>query len=157
AVRFARQRGIRCIVNPAPAPARAPAPGPPSAQARALGIDLAAFAGVDYFIPNETEAETLTGVPLRSVDDARTCATALMSQGLAGVIITLGAQGALLARDGRTELLPGYDVSVRDTTGAGDAFVGSFAAFLCEGLPERDALARANLYAALSTMRVGTQ
>ena len=53
-VRFARQRGIRCIVNPAPA----------------QPVDLAALAGVDYFVPNETEAETITGMPVRSVDDA---------------------------------------------------------------------------------------
>jgi ribokinase len=44
-----------------------------------------------------------------------------------------------------------------DTTGAGDAFIGSFAVFLAEGLPENEALTRANLYAALSTTRVGTQ
>jgi ribokinase len=53
--------------------------------------------------------------------------------------------------------MPPSPVSPKDTTGAGDAFIGSFAVFLAEGLPERDALARANLYAALSTMRVGTQ
>jgi ribokinase len=140
-VRVARQRRIRCIVNPAPA----------------QRIDLATFAGVEYFIPNETEAEVLTGLPLRSIEDARACAAALMAHGLPGVIITLGARGALLVRDDRTELLPGYDVRVTDTTGAGDAFVGSFAAFLGEGLPERESIARANLYAALSTLRPGTQ
>jgi len=141
--RFARQRGIRCIVNPAPA----------------HRIDLSTFAGVDYFIPNETEAEAITGLPLQSIDDARACATHLVSQGLAGVIITLGARGALLAGDDleQPELLPGYAVSATDTSGAGDAFVGSFATFLCEGVRARDAVARANLYAALSTMRSGTQ
>jgi ribokinase len=48
-------------------------------------------------------------------------------------------------------------VTAVDTTGAGDAFIGSLAVFLAEGLPERDAIARASLYAALSTTRVGTQ
>jgi ribokinase len=48
-------------------------------------------------------------------------------------------------------------VTPKDTTGAGDAFIGSFAVFLAEGLPEKDALLRANLYAGLSTTRVGTQ
>jgi sugar/nucleoside kinase (ribokinase family) len=66
------------IVNPAPA----------------QRIDVSAFAGIDYFIPNETEAETITGLPLRSIDEARACATWLMSRGLGGVIITLGARGA---------------------------------------------------------------
>jgi ribokinase len=140
-VRFAGQRGIRCIVNPAP--------GQP--------VDVAALAGVDYFVPNETEAETITGKPVRSVDDARSCARYLVRQGLKRVIITLGENGALLAHDGGEEVIAAYRVSTKDTTGAGDAFVGSFAVFLGEGLSERDAIDRANLYAALSTTSVGTQ
>ncbi len=140
-VRVARERGIRCIVNPAP--------GQP--------FDLTALAGVDYFVPNETEAETITGMPVRSVDDARACAAHLVAQGLQRVIITLGDKGALLASAGATELIAPYRVATKDTTGAGDAFVGAFAVFLGEGLSERDAIARANLYAALSTTGVGTQ
>lgn len=58
---------------------------------------------------------------------------------------------------GGAELFGPYRVATKDTTGAGDAFVGSFAVFLGEGLSEREALARANLYAALSTTGVGTQ
>lgn len=140
-VRFARERGIRCIVNPAPAQA----------------FDISALAGVDYFVPNETEAETIAGMPARSVDDATACARHLLAQGVTRVIITLGEKGALLAtRDGVTHVPP-YVVATKDTTGAGDAFVGSFAVFLGEGLAEREAIARANLYAALSTTGVGTQ
>jgi ribokinase len=140
-VRFATQRGIRCIVNPAPGQA----------------FDVAAVAGVDYFVPNETEAETITGLPVKSVEDATACAAHLVGLGLKGVIITLGEKGALVAHQGRAELVPPFRVATKDTTGAGDAFVGSFAVFLGEGLPERDAIARANLYAALSTTGVGTQ
>jgi ribokinase len=140
-VRFARQRDIRCIVNPAP--------GQP--------LDLAALAGVDYFVPNESEAETIAGMPVRSVDEARACAAHLVRQGLKRVIITLGEKGALVAHDGGADLVPPYRVATKDTTGAGDAFVGSFAVFLGEGHSERDAIARANLYAALSTTGVGTQ
>ena len=140
-VRFARSRGIRCIVNPAPA----------------QPLDLAALAGVDYFVPNETEAETITGMPVRSIDDARACAMHLVGQGLQRVIITLGERGALVAHAHGADHVPPYRVATIDTTGAGDAFVGSFAVFLGEGLAERDAIARANLYAALSTMGVGTQ
>ena len=73
------------------------------------------------------------------------------------MIITLGEKGALLAGSEGMELIPSYKVNAKDTTGAGDAFIGSFAVFLAEGMPERDALARANLYAGLSTMGVGTQ
>ncbi len=140
-VRFARQHGIRCIVNPAP--------GQP--------VEIAALVGVDYFVPNETEAETITGLPVRSIDDAEACARHLVGQGLRRVIITLGENGALVAHEGGVEVVPPYRVATKDTTGAGDAFVGSFAVFLGEGLPERDAIARANLYAALSTTSIGTQ
>lgn len=140
-VRFARARGIRCIVNPAP--------GQP--------LDLAALAGVDYFVPNESEAETISGMPVRSLEEARACAAHLVGRGLQRVIITLGEKGALVADAGGAHLIPPYRVATKDTTGAGDAFVGSFAVFLGEGLSERDAIARANLYAALSTTSVGTQ
>lgn len=91
------------------------------------------------------------------LEAARACAAHLVGQGLRRVIITLGEKGALLAHEGGAELIPPYRVVTKDTTGAGDAFVGSFAVFLGEGMPERGALARANLYVALSTTSVGTQ
>jgi ribokinase len=55
------------------------------------------------------------------------------------------------------EHVPAFDVKSVDSTGAGDAFIGSFATFLGEGQPEREAVKRANLYAGLSTTGVGTQ
>ncbi|MBM3782047.1 MAG: ribokinase [Acidobacteria bacterium] len=141
AVRFARRHGIRCIVNPAPAQA----------------FELRELEGVDYFVPNETEAEAISGMPVRTIEDATACAVHMVSQGLTRVIITLGANGALLATaDGATHIPP-FPVDARDTTGAGDAFVGSFAVYLGEGLSEPEAIARANLYAALSTTGIGSQ
>jgi ribokinase len=137
----ARQLGARCLLNPAPGQA----------------LDIAVVAAVDYLIPNESEAETISGRPVRTVDDARACAQQLVGQGLERVIITLGENGALLATGDASELFPGCAVQTKDTTGAGDAFIGSFAVFLAEGLEERDAIARANLYAALSTTAVGAQ
>ena len=73
------------------------------------------------------------------------------------VVMTLGERGSLAAGPERMELISAFQVQAVDTTGAGDAFIGSFAVFLSEGLPEEEALPRANLYAALSTTRVGTQ
>lgn len=141
AIRFARANGIRCILNPAP--------GQP--------VDLDEVRKVDYFIPNETEAETIAGRPVRSLDEARACARYLVDRGIPRVIITLGASGALLAADGTLELIPACTVETKDTTGAGDAFIGSFATFLAEGTPEQEAVSFACLYASLSTIRVGTQ
>jgi ribokinase len=73
------------------------------------------------------------------------------------VVVTLGERGSLLASPEGVELIPAFKVNTIDSTGAGDAFIGSFAAFLAEGLPAKEALTRASLYAALSTTRVGTQ
>jgi ribokinase len=140
-VRFARDNGIRCIVNPAPA----------------QPVDLKALEGLDYFVPNESESETIAGMPVKNVDDAKKVAEKLLSGGVKRVIITLGANGSLLAGREGMEHIPAFPVKSIDSTGAGDAFIGSFAVFLGEGLPEREAVRRANLYAGLSTTGVGTQ
>lgn len=141
AAQFARAHNIRCIVNPAPA----------------LPVCLAELAAADYFVPNETEAEAITGLPVHSIDDARQCASSLLQKGFRKVILTLGARGSLLATMQTTEVIAPFQVTPKDTTGAGDAFIGSFSVFLAEGSAETEALSRANLYAALSTTRVGTQ
>jgi len=140
-VQFAKKHGIRCIVNPAPAQA----------------VKIENLRDAYYFAPNETEAEVITGLPVHSIDEAKKCASSLLQQGLRRVILTLGARGSLLATSEGAELIPPFQVTPLDTTGAGDAFIGSFSVFLAEGLPEKEALLRANLYAALSTTRVGTQ
>lgn len=142
AVRFARQNRIRCIVNPAPAIA---------------GADWTTLAAADYFIPNETEAELITGRAVHTNEEAAACAADLLRRGFQRVVLTLGARGCLLATAAGQAHVPPYEVSALDTTGAGDAFIGSLAVFLAEGMAEPEALARANLYAALSTTRVGTQ
>lgn len=140
-VRFAKTKGIRCIVNPAPA----------------QPVDFKQVGSADYFIPNESEAEVITGMPVHSIDDAKKCAEYLLGQGMRRIVITLGERGSLLAGSEGMELIPAFKVQAVDTTGAGDAFIGSFAVFLGEGVPEKEALTRANLYAALSTTKVGTQ
>jgi ribokinase len=138
---FARRHGIRCILNPAPA----------------QPVDLNALKDLDYFVPNESEAETITGQPVKNIADAKKCAEHLVAGGIRRVIITLGANGSLLASRDKSEHMPAFAVNSIDSTGAGDAFIGSFAVFLAEGVPEREAVRRANLYAAFSTTRVGTQ
>ena len=125
--------------------------------APAQAIDFEKIRGVDYLIPNESEAETITGMPVHTAGDAKDCARHLLEQGMQRVIITRGERGCLMASDEGTELVPPFEVQSVDTTGAGDAFIGSFAVFLSEGFSERVALRRASLYAALSTTKVGTQ
>ena len=140
-VAFARKHGIRCILNPAPG----------------QSVEMRALTHLDYFVPNESEAETITGVAVRNVEDAKKCAEKLVAGGIRRVIITLGANGSLLIGEGVSEHVPPFAVKSVDSTGAGDAFIGSFAVFLAEGAPEREAVRRANLYAGLSTTGIGTQ
>src|SRR6266567_9224328 len=99
-VAFARKHGIRCIVNPAPAQA----------------VDMAALKDLDYFVPNETEAETITGSPVKNVDDAKKCAEKLVGGGIRRVIITLGAKGSLLAGREGSEHVPPFAVQSVDST-----------------------------------------
>ena len=140
-VAFARKHGIRCIVNPAPA----------------QPIDISALKDLDYLVPNESEAETISGARVKTVDDAKSCAEKLVGGGIRRVIITLGANGSLLSSKEGSEHVAPYPVKSVDSTGAGDAFIGSFAVFLGEGIPEKEAVRRANLYAGLSTTGIGTQ
>jgi ribokinase len=140
-INFARKHGIRCILNPAPAQV----------------VDMAALKDLEYFVPNESEAESITGMAVKTLEGAKKCAVKLVEDGIRRVIITLGANGSLLAtREGAEHVLP-FAVESIDSTGAGDAFIGSFAVFLGEGVPEKEAVRRANLYAGLSTTGVGTQ
>ena len=141
AIRFAHAHKIRCIVNPAPA----------------IPADLAELTGADLFIPNESEAEQLTGQPIRSASDAAASAATLLARGFRRVVITLGARGSLVADAAGHTHVPAFPATSVDTSGAGDAFIGSLAVFLAEAVDEQEALSRANLYAALSTTRTGTQ
>jgi len=137
ALQFAKEHGIQTLFNPAPA--------------QVLNLEQLALA--DYVIPNETEAEILSGMPVRNLDEARACSRKLRDAGLSRVIVTLGANGALY---GEHHIAP-FAVDPVDTSGAGDAFIGSLAVFLSSGYSELEAISRANLYAALSTLGVGTQ
>jgi ribokinase len=141
ACRLARAAGVRTILNPAPA---APVPE-----------ELLQLS--DLCVPNETEIEALTGQPVATLADAEAAARALLRRGPPTVIVTLGSRGVLVADAAAVEHIPAVAVEAVDSTGAGDAFIGSLAVFLGEGLPLPEALRRANAVAALSVTRLGTQ
>lgn len=136
AARWAAGAGVRIVLNPAPA---RPVPD----ELYALGPILT---------PNETEAAMLTGEP-----DPESAARALSRRSGAPVIVTLGADGALLWTDAAPERLPALRVEPVDTTGAGDALNGIFAAQLAHGAELREALRWAMVGAALKTTRAGAQ
>ncbi len=134
--RWASAAGLRIILNPAPA--------------RPILDDLYALAPI--LTPNETEAELLTGE-----SDPTAAARVLSERSGAPVVVTLGADGAVLWWAGRAEHLPATPVDPIDTTGAGDALNGILAAELAAGATLREALRWAMVGAALKTTKAGAQ
>ncbi len=135
----AKQFGLTNILNPAPA--------------CKLSNDF--FDLVDYFTPNETEAEFYTGVKINDENDAKDSAKKLLDMGIKKVIITLGEKG-LFYSDGKDEIyIKASSVKAVDTTGAGDAFNGSFSLALLKGKKIRDCLEFANKVAGISTTKLG--
>nr|WP_274387892.1 ribokinase [Salsipaludibacter albus] len=134
AVAHARRHDTLTVLTPAPAVS--------------LPDDL--LADVDVLVPNQHEASVLTGS-----DDPERAADELLGRGVRACVVTLGGDGALAARaDARTRH-PAPRVPVLDTTGAGDAFVGSLAVALVEGRSLGDAVDVATAAASLSVQRAG--
>jgi ribokinase len=142
AMQIARAAGVPVLFNPAPATAELPA-------------EL--FHLVDIFCPNEHEAALLSGQPVQSLAEAEAAARKLLSHGPRHVIVTLGDRGSLLVDEMTVAHLPAPQVKAVDTTGAGDAFVGTLAYFLARGAQLIEAMRRANQIAALSVQSPGTQ
>jgi ribokinase len=141
ALQIARKGGARTILNPAPA-----AEIPPAM------LELC-----DFVTPNESEAEGITGVEVRTVADADRAAGALLAQGVGAAIITLGEKGALYRDTSRTVHVPVFNAGpVVETTGAGDAFNGGFATALAEGADPVEAVRFGCATASISVTRPGT-
>jgi ribokinase len=138
---IAKRAGVITVFNPAPA-----AP-----------LDDALYALCDYVTPNENEAALLTGVSVASVADAREAGDVLLAKGAGAALITLGEAGALLHTKTRSTLIPAFKAGpVVETTGAGDAFNGGFAAALARGLEPVEAARFGCAAAGLSVTRTGT-
>lgn len=140
-IAFARARGIATVLNPAPA----------------VPLDLDVVAQVTFLTPNRTELALLTGRPVDTDDEAIAAARMLVAKGLDTVIVTLGSAGALAVSAAGVARVPPVAVTPRDTTGAGDAFIGAFARFWAESRDVAAALADAALYAADSVTKPGAQ
>lgn len=135
---IARAAGVTTILNPAPAAA----------------LPAGMLALCDYVTPNETECEALTGIAVQTPADAQSACDALVALGVRCPIITMGEQGAYLHGHG---LVPAVDAGpVVETTGAGDAFNGAFAAALSEGQSPLRAVAYGCATAGISVTRAGT-
>ena len=141
ALQLARAAGVTTILNPAPAAA----------------LPEGMLALCDYVTPNESEAEALTGLAVNSVAEALAAAKALLALGAGAAIITLGDKGALFFDGTRTLHVPAFKAGkVVETTGAGDAFNGGFAAALAGGMDPALAVRFGSATAGISVTRAGT-
>ena len=138
-LKIAKENKVLTILNPAPA----------------SKISKEFFNYIDYFTPNETEAEFYTGIKITNEKEAKEASIKLLNIGLKKVIITLGEKG-LFYSDGKEEIyLKATPVKAIDTTGAGDAFNGGLAYALSQNKSIRDSLNLANQVAGLSTLKFG--
>ena len=141
AASIAKEGKSSVILNPAPA--------------RPLPIELIQL--VDVIVPNEVEAEVLTGVKVRDIDSARKAGEKLLELGSGTAVITLGEKGAVLVSPDGFSHISALRVKTVDTTGAGDAFCGALALALASGKDFKEAVFIANCCAALATTKIGAQ
>jgi ribokinase len=138
---IARGAGSITVFNPAPA----------------AKFDDALLALSDYVVPNETEAEALTGIAVDDLAGARRAGDALLARGAGTALITLGERGALFHRRDQSVHVPPFAAGkVVETTGAGDAFVGGFAAALAAGADALEATRFGSAAGGISVTRPGT-
>ena len=141
AVERASHHGLRIVLNPAPA-----ATVPPEVLRR-----------VDFLVPNETEAASLTGQPVEDLGSAQRAAHLLRQAGAGTVIVTLGGQGSFTLSGEEAFHTPAPQVPVVDTTAAGDAFIGGLVAGLGRSMALREAVRFASCAGALAVTRFGAQ
>tara|TARA_B100001057_G_scaffold418242_1_gene437354 strand:+ start:1707 stop:2615 length:909 start_codon:yes stop_codon:yes gene_type:complete len=138
-LKAAKENGCLTILNPAPA----------------SKIENDFFNYIDFFTPNENEAEFYTGVKITNEKEAKQAADKLINLGIKQVIITLGEKG-LFYSNGKEEIyLNANPVNAIDTTGAGDAFNGALAYGLSKGKTINECLELANKVAGFSTTKLG--
>ena len=139
AIQMARRSGVAVILNPAPA--------------QPLKREL--LSSVDVITPNRLEAEMISGMKITDEASLRLIARQILEYGVKHVIITLGEGGILLAAKNVMDLIPAYKVQAVDSTGAGDVFSGSLAAFLAEGMSMEESARMAMASASISVTRMG--
>jgi ribokinase len=141
ALKKAKDNDCLTILNPAPA----------------RKINENDFQLLDFFTPNETEAEFYLNKKIETNEDIKNAAKEFLNRGVKNIIITLGEKGIFFANKDEKYFVDALKLKdeVVDTTGAGDAFNGAFAVALANELKYKDALIFANKVAGISTTRLG--
>ena len=141
AIAAAREMHLPVILNPAPA----------------YPVEADFFRGVYCLVANETEAEILTGIKVGHLESAHQAAAVLLALEIPVVVITLGAEGALLVTESGKTHVPAHKVQVVDTTAAGDAFIGGLTVALLKGFDLVEAVRYATCAGTLATTVLGAQ
>lgn len=139
AIKLAHTLGVKVVMNPAPYASEV--------------VDLLPY--IDVLTPNETEASLLSGIDIIDISSAREAARTIIERGAQRVIITMGSRGALIADSDQYKHIPAFPAVSIDTTGAGDAFNGAFAAAIANGKTIIQAATYAAAFASLAVEREG--
>ncbi|QFK70214.1 ribokinase [Pradoshia sp. D12] len=142
AIEFGNEHGIPVILNPAPA---------------TKNLDFNYVCKCDFFVPNESELDILTGMPVSTIEQIKAAAVSLIDKGVKNVIVTMGSRGVMWITDRGTQIVDSFKVDAVDTTGAGDAFIGCFAYNYIQNGDIVQSIKMANAFAALSVTKRGTQ
>ena len=137
----AKSLGWTVILNPAPA----------------VELPPNLLSHIDFFVPNGTELSLLTGCDTSGLDGVEDGSRGLLQRGAGTVIVTLGANGALLVATTETTHIAAFPIQPVDTTAAGDAFIGALAASLAQDLPLPEAVRRSSAAGALAALKPGAQ
>ena len=140
-LKMAKKHGAITLLNPSP---------PIQLPSNILSL-------VDFIVPNEWEAQSLTGIKWKGDQEIRKMAKRLLDMGVKNVVITLGPKGLFFKNRSEEFWMEAFKVKAVDTTAAGDAFLGALASGLSENKPLREVLESANGAGALATTKLGAQ
>lgn len=142
AFEIAKAHGVTTVLNPAPA--------------KALPNELLSL--IDIIVPNETEAELLSGIKVTNEQSMKDNANYFLSIGIKTVLITLGKQGTYSATKNQSQHIEAYKVNAIDTTAAGDTFIGAFVSRLNKSQDNlADAIDFGNKASSLTVQKHGAQ
>ena len=142
AIGMAKDHGVTVLLDPAPA------------MRNILEKNLL---DVDYICPNQSEAELITGLPVKNHTDAMKAASQLIKLGAKTAIITMSSLGSVIHDGQQSSIIPAHPIEPIDSTAAGDAFAGAFAVHLIKCGCHVQATEFASAAGAISATRKGAQ